>query len=59
MVVAYIMAFMKLSWEKALELEQERRKMAQPNPGFIKLLARLDGEDKFINFSKELGSHDE
>ena len=59
MVVAYIMASMKLSWEKALELVQERRKMAQPNPGFIKLLARLYSEDKFINFSKELGSHDE
>ena len=53
------MAFMKLSWEKALEFVQERRKMAQPNPGFLKFLARLDSEDKFRSFSKELGSHDE
>ena len=58
-VVAYVMASMKLSWEKALEYVQERRKMAQPNPGFLKRLARLNTEDKFISFCKELAGHHE
>ena len=58
MVVAYIMAFMKLPSEKALEYVQEKRKMAQPNPGFIKLLASLNSEDKFISFSKEVRDND-
>lgn len=49
------MAFMKLSLEKALEFVQEGRKMAQPNPGFMKLLAGLNNDDKFISFSENLG----
>ena len=50
---------MKLPWEKALEYVQEKRKMAQPNPGFLKFLARLHSDDKFISFSKELASNAE
>ena len=53
------MASMKLSSEKALEYVQERRKMAQPNPGFLKRLARLNSEDKFKRFCEELTGHDE
>ena len=56
MVVAYIMAFMKLPSEQALEYVQERRNMAQPNPGFMKLLSSLNSEDNFISFGKEMGS---
>ena len=58
-VVAYVMASMKLSCVKALEYVQERRKMAQPNPGFLKRLAHLNSEDKFISFCKELTGHHE
>ncbi|XP_028396260.1 dual specificity protein phosphatase 1B-like [Dendronephthya gigantea] len=53
-VVAYVMAFMNLSLEKALEFVQEGRKMAQPNPGFMKLLAGLNNDEKFISFSQNL-----
>ena len=51
------MAFMKLSWEEALNYVQKRRKMAQPNPGFMKLLESLNRQDQFISFAKELGGH--
>ncbi|XP_046849214.1 dual specificity protein phosphatase 1B-like [Xenia sp. Carnegie-2017] len=35
-VIAYVMASKKLSLNDALKLVQEKRKMAQPNPGFMK-----------------------
>lgn len=51
------MAFMNLPWDKALRYVKERRKMAQPNPGFLKLLARLNSDENFFSFSKELSSN--
>ena len=48
------MAYMKLPHDKALQFVQEKRKMAQPNPGFINILSSLKEEKEFVDFQKTI-----
>ena len=51
-VVAYVMAFLSLPHDQALEFVQEKRKMAQPNPGFLTLLSNLNNAKEFVDFQR-------
>lgn len=53
-VISYLMASQCLSYDAALALAQERRKMAEPNPTFAAMLRAYAASDALKQLQAEL-----
>ena len=53
------MAHLKLTCDKALDLVQDKRKMAQPNPGFMRFLSTLNDRAEFVEFRTTISNSQE